>query len=186
MKNLLFVALMLTVLTSYAADVTSIVPPKSVTVVQFDNVKKGHQLTIKDAANITLYNETISLTGNYTKQFDLTTLENGSYTIELNKDSEVLTRTFNVENGIVDLSTEMTFYKPVATKRNDQLFVSQLSSNDEVLDVLIYYNNELVHKEAISDSSNLKRVFQLSPDRKGEYYIIMKSAGKSFYKTFTL
>ena len=80
----------------------------------------------------------------------------------------------------------MTFYKPVATKRNNQLFVSQLSSNDEVLDVLIYYNNELVHKEAISDSSNLKRVFQLSPDRKGEYVIIMKSSGKSFYKTITL
>ncbi|WP_170034608.1 MULTISPECIES: DUF3244 domain-containing protein [Nonlabens] len=186
MKNLLFIALMLTALTGYATDVTSIVPPKSVTVVQFDNVKKGHQLTIKDTENVTLYNETIKSTGNYTKQFDLTTLENGSYTIELNKDSEVLTRSFNVENGIVNLSTEMTFYKPVATKRNNQLFVSQLSSNDEVLDVLIYYNNELVHKEAISDSSDLKRVFQLSPDKKGEYFIIMKSAGKSFYKTFTL
>ncbi|WP_298956038.1 DUF3244 domain-containing protein [uncultured Nonlabens sp.] len=186
MKNLLFIALMLTTLTGYATDITSIVPPKNVTVVQFNNVKKGHQLTIKDIEDVTLYNETIKSTGNYTKQFDLTTLENGSYTIELNKDSEVLTRSFNVKNGIVNLSTEMTFYKPVATRRYNQLFVSQLSSNEDVLDVLIYYNNKLVHQEVLSNSSYLKRVFQLSPDKKGEYFIIMKSAGKSFYKTFTL
>ena len=186
MKNLLFIALMLTALTGYATDVTSIVPPKSVTVVQFNDVKKGHQLTIKDAADITLYSEKIKENGNYTQQFDLTTLENGTYSIELNKDCEILTKSFNVTNGIVKFSTENTFYKPVAVARENQLFISQLASNDEVLDVNIYYNNELIHQEAISNSSNLKRIFQLSPDKKGDYFIIMKSAGNTFYKSFTL
>lgn len=186
MKNLLLIALMLTALTSYATDLTSIVPPKSVTVVQFDNVKKGHQLTIKDAADITLYSEKIKANGNYTQQFDLTTLENGTYSIALDKDSKIITRTFQIENGIVNLSEEDTFYKPVAVTRDNQILVSQLTSNDEVLDVQIYYNNQLVHQEAISDSSFLNRIFQLSSDRKGEYVILMKSAGKTFYKSFTL
>ncbi|PQJ32531.1 hypothetical protein BST92_11605 [Nonlabens arenilitoris] len=186
MKNLIIIALMLTTLTGYAAKLTNTVPAKNVTTVKFNNVKKGQLLTIKDATEVTLYSETIQLNGNYKQQFDLTTLENGTYRIELNKDSQVLIQQFNVNNGIVSFSTENVFYKPVAVQKNNQILISQLVSSDEVLDVQIYYNDNLIHEDEISDAAVLSRIYQLSSDKKGEYFIVMKSAGKTFYKSITI
>ncbi|EAS19150.1 hypothetical protein BBFL7_02048 [Flavobacteria bacterium BBFL7] len=186
MKNLVIIALMLTALTSYAAKSTSTVPVKKVTTVQFNNVKKGHFLTIKDALEVTLYKETIMSNGNYTQQFDLTTLANGNYSIELDQDNKIISQQFNVTNGVVSFSTENVFYKPVAVQKNEQILISQLASSDEVLDVQIYYNDSLIHEDEISDAAVLNRIYQLSTDMQGEYLIVMKSAGKTFYKSITL
>ncbi|MBF4985217.1 hypothetical protein FNJ87_13060 [Nonlabens mediterrranea] len=186
MKNLVIIALMLTALTSYAANSTSTVPVKKVTTVQFNNVKKGHFLTIKDALEVTLYKETIMSNGNYTQQFDLTTLANGNYSIELDQDNKIISQQFNVTNGVVSFSTENVFYKPVAVQKNEQILISQLASSDEVLDVQIYYNDSLIHEDEISDAAVLNRIYQLSTDMQGEYLIVMKSAGKTFYKSITL
>ncbi|MEP2968602.1 hypothetical protein, partial [Nonlabens ulvanivorans] len=62
----------------------------------------------------------------------------------------------------------------------------QLASSDEVLEVQIYYNDSLIHEDEISDAAVLNRIYQLSSDKKGEYFIVMKSAGKTFYKSITI
>lgn len=188
MKNILFIAFVLTALTSFANELNPTKLSKSVTTVTFNNVKKGQQLSIKDLEDNILYKENIASNGIYTQYFDLTSLENGSYTIVLDQEVQIITKHFQVLDQVVHFNshTEQVFYKPVAALRGTQILVSQLASTDEALDVSIYYNNDLVQEETLSDATVLSRIYQLSPDKRGEYVVIMKSDSKTFYKTFTL
>lgn len=186
MKNIILIALMLTTLTSYATKLTTTSPGENVTTVEFTNVKKGHLLSIKDASDITLYSEQVASSGTYTQYFDLTSLDNGNYNIELNKDSEILIKSFQVQNSVVTFFSEETFFKPVAALRSNQLFVSQLTTSEETLEISIYYNNELIHEEQLSSNRVLNRIFQLSQDKKGDYVAIMKTGDRTFYKSFSI
>ena len=59
------------------------------TTLSINNVKQGQQLIIKDSNGIVLYKEMIDRSGVYKKGFDLTSLPNGEYYFELDKDTEV-------------------------------------------------------------------------------------------------
>lgn len=189
MKNLLTVAFMLTLLTGYANDLKTKRTAANVTTVTFKNVKKGHLLTIKDNASAILYSEQVQLAGNYIQHFNLTTLLNGSYTIELDKDSEILIKYFSVKNGVItyDASSESSFFKPTTNLKNDLLYVSQLaSSSDATLDVQIYYNNTLIHEDQLTTGGILNRIYKLDTTKKGEYIVLMKSNDREFYKSYVL
>jgi len=62
-----------------------------------------------------------------TKIFDFSTLKDGKYTIELNKDFEIIVKTLEVNNGnvIFNDNSKKVIFKPVI--RNDEnLFVYPL------------------------------------------------------------
>lgn len=185
-KNILLTAVALTMLSSYATELNPTRPSNQVTAVTFNNVKKGQQLTIIDSEATVLYQEKMKNNGTYAKNFDLSTLKNGNYSIELDQSVQIVTRYFEVSNGIVnfDNTMEQVFFKPVAIVKEDRLLVSQWSTTDEALDVEIYYNNELIQKETLSDAKQLGRIYQLSKENSGSYTVVMKSSGKTFYKVF--
>jgi hypothetical protein len=179
---------MLIALTGYANELVSNVPAKNVTTLNFSNVKRGQQLSIKDAAEVILYSENIMTDGFYTQYFDLTTLQNGSYTFELNKECEIIIKPFTVDNGNVTFSNEAqsSYFKPNASLRNNKLMVSQLVDGTDALNVEIYYKNELIHRDDIEGTTILNRIYQLSEKKKGAYTIIMKSGEKQFVKRFDI
>lgn len=185
-KNILLTAVTLTMLSSYATELNPTRPSNQVTAVTFNNVKKGQQLTIIDSEATVLYQEKMKNNGTYAKKFDLSTLKNGNYSIELDQSVQIVTRYFEVSNGIVnfDNTMEQVFFKPVAIVKEDRLLVSQWSTTDEALDVEIYYNNDLIQEETLSDSNQLGRIYQLSKENSGSYTVVMKSSGKTFYKVF--
>ena len=93
--KVLIVVFMLGSFVNYAnndLDFNKIINAKKVKVA-FKNVKKGHQLTLKNEKGVKLHSETVSITGLLTKVFDLSSLKNGIYTIELNKDYEIIVKT---------------------------------------------------------------------------------------------
>lgn len=107
-KKTLVLVLMLGTLISYAnKNTTSIhkVDAKKVKV-GFKHVKKGHKLTIKDENQTTLYFQKIKNTGDYSKIFNLNELEDGKFTLELDKDFEIIKKPFIIENGIVSFLSE--------------------------------------------------------------------------------
>jgi len=188
MKNILTLATLFTMLTGYAVELNPTVPSSKVTTITFDNVKKGQDLRITDSEATVLYQEQIKTNGTYAKYFDLTSLKNGNYSIELDQTIKTITRFFEVSNGIVNFNNEIeqVVFKPVAVVKEDLLLVSQLCTIDEALDIEIYFNDQLIKKETISNSKQLGRIYQLSKEYHGSYAVIMKSSGKTFYKVFEL
>ncbi|WP_194768285.1 hypothetical protein [Tamlana sp. I1] len=192
-KGILMVTLFATLL-SFAKESTiffnlEIVVNK--TALTLNNVKEGNLLTLKDKYGAILYEETIKESGKYSKQFELSFLPNGIYTFEVDKDLEINLIPFKITNGIAffEKSKETTVYKPIARVEGDLVYVSKLSIDHESLDIEIYHTDfnreeKLIHTESISDSKKIERVYKLEGLNKGNYRIVLSSAGKTVEKYF--
>ncbi|PTX64170.1 hypothetical protein C8N46_101781 [Kordia periserrulae] len=157
-------------------------------VVTFEKVKKGHELVIKDANLLIVYKEVIQKDGNYSKGFDLTALPDGEYTVELDKDVQIVIIPFTVSSNTVTFQkeNETVVYKPMVRLEGNHLFVSKLSLDAEPLQIKLYYTasfqqgRELIFKEEVKNTKIVERVFQLSKEEKGKYMITFQSQGRTF------
>lgn len=151
-----------------------------------ENVKAGNLLSIIDDNGMTLYKELIQKPGIYTKGFDLTSLPDGNYTFELDKDVEITTIPFSVNSNIVLFNKELekTIYKPIVRVKNEKAYITKLSLNKEPLEIKVYFTDadifELVHTEKIENTQNIEKIYELTGLGKGSYKLVFKSEGKEF------
>lgn len=186
-KKIALVALMLVSTLSYAGKSNSSYNAR-ITVVEFANAKKGQQLIVKDEFGLTLHSETVSKTGKLTKIFDLKQLTNGIYTVELEKDFEIKIKPFIIKNNTVTFLTheEITEFKPVVRRKENTLFLSQLSFGLNPVNVEIFYGDDLIYSETIKDEKSIKRVYELSKFKTGEYRTIITADDRTYINDFKL
>lgn len=103
------------------------------TLLTLNNVKQGNLLSIID--DIILYKKLIEKTGVYIKGFDLTSLPDGEYIFELDKDLEVNTIPFTViaSNVVFNKENGKVTYKPYSTLKNGIVYLTKLALNEEPL-----------------------------------------------------
>ena len=158
------------------------------TTLTLKDVKRGNELYVKDAYGIILYKEMIQNSGSYVKGFDLTTLPNGEYYFELDKDLEIKSIPFTVKSGVVNFKEdkETIVFKPYIRSKANKVYVSKLSLNKQPLKIEIYYNEntnsgfDLIHSETIANTQTIKKVYNLNINEKGNYKIVTKTEGRTF------
>lgn len=173
---------------SYANNNDAINKSKVNTVLTLTNVKKGHELLIKDANLLILYRESIAKNGTYSKGFDLTALPDGEYYFELEKDVKIVIMPFIVASNEVkfEKEKEVTIYKPTVRVVDNKLFVSRLSFETQPMNVEIYYeedfenNTSLIFSENIKNTKIVGRIYELSKQKKGDYTLVFKTQGREF------
>ena len=187
-NKIILVALMFGTLISYANENINTEDAKKTVKVEFNNVKKGQTLTIKNSNGLTVYNNEIQNSGDYSKTFDFSALENGVYAVELNKDFEIVIKQFYVENGLVSFinNNNEKIFKPIIRTEGKLLLISKISFNNEPLNVTLYYNDEAVLSETISGDKLLQRVYKLSEQKVGSYKVIISSNNRTYVKDFTI
>ena len=189
MKRSLLVILMLGTLIGYANEnnTSNTLDARKVKV-EFKAVKKGQTLTINDKDGTQIFNQEIKNSGDYSRFFDLTALNNGVYTAELNKDFEILIKTFKVENQKVTFLSSETekIFKPVIRNEKDLILISKMDFNNEPLNVVIYYKNEIIVSETINGDEVLNRVYKLSETEKGDYKVIVNTDNRMYIKDLTI
>ncbi|QXP71348.1 hypothetical protein H0I29_04495 [Polaribacter sp. R2A056_3_33] len=189
-KKIILVALMFGTLITNAneKDNTNYKEAKKTVKVEFNNVKKGQTLTIKNSNGLTVYNNEIQNSGDYSKTFDFSALENGIYSAELNKDFEIVIKQFNVENGLVTFlnNKDEKIFKPIIRTEGELLLISKINFNNEPLKVTLYYNDETVLSETISGDKLLKRVYKLSEKEVGAYKVVISSDQRTYTKEFKI
>ncbi|MCB0743593.1 MAG: hypothetical protein KDC67_06800 [Ignavibacteriae bacterium] len=194
-KGILLVTMLATMI-SYATDLSFLEIKNDIkkTVLSLNIVKQGQQLLIKDVYGIILYKEQIKKSGTYHKEFDLTTLPNGNYFFELEKELETQIIPFTVSFGNVEFikEREVHFFKPFVRFKDHKILLSRLSIDNKPLTVQIYYNSddgfsndELIFSENIENTSIVERVYSFLKDKKGDYTIIMKVDDRTFSETFS-
>lgn len=166
------------------------------TTLSINNVKQGQQLIIKDSNGIVLYKEMIDRSGVYKKGFDLTSLPNGEYYFELDKDTEVQVIPFKVAMNKVEFlkEKETKFFKPVIRLKDNKILLSRLSFNQKPLEVKIYYEDNsyygsdylLLHSEKFKDTKVIERVYELDKSKKGSYKVVVKTEGREFTESITI
>ncbi|GAA4803026.1 hypothetical protein [Litoribaculum gwangyangense] len=188
-KGILMVTMFATLL-SFANEVSfyTIKNDTKKTLLTLKNVKGGNLLSIVDNNGIILYKEIIEKSGNYTKGFDLTSLPDGKYIFEINKDLEITTIPFSVTSNNVVFNKEAseTIYKPFTRVQGDMVYVTKLALNDEPLKIEIYFTSasdyELMFSETIENTRNIQKAYKLTGLDKGNYKIVIKTEGRTFTK----
>ncbi|WP_445954964.1 hypothetical protein [Yeosuana sp.] len=162
----------------------------SKTTLTLNDVKTGNQLVIKDLNGIVLYKELIKNSGLYSKGFDLTTLPDGNYVFELEKDLEYKSIPFSVNSGkVVFNNNESTsVFKPLVTSKDNYVYLTKLALNKEPMDIKIYYleSDELIYSEKVKDTQTISKAYKLSLNAKGKYKIVLISDGREYYEYITL
>ena len=187
-KYLVVTFMMLVTSINYANENTAvkIVDGKKVRI-EFETVKKGHTLSIKDKNGTVIYSQEIENSGTYSKVLDLSKLEKGNYTTELEKDFEIIIKPFTVLDGQVSFDEEKTIFKPVIRAENNLVLISKLAFDNQPLKIAIYYNDEVIFSETVKDEKNLlKRVYKLSKEEKGDYKVVINSNNRSYIKDFNI
>lgn len=190
MTKILVVALMLGTLVNYANDknLENITLNASKVKIEFKSVKKGQSITIKDKFNANVYSQKIKTEGAYSKLFNVSALNNGTYTIELKKEKEIIIKTFKVEGELVTFLKEETkkVHKPVIRTKNELVLISKIDFNNEPLKVAIFYNGDLILSETVNGYGVINKIYKLSETKKGDYSVVIKTDGKKYTEDFTI
>ena len=188
-KKYLIVAFIFGTYISYAIEnskISNTVPVKSVKV-EFKSVKKGHTLTLKDESATTIYKEEIQNSGDYSKLFNFKNIENGSYTIELEKDFEIIIKKMKVDNGAVSYIKETDkIFKPSIRLKSDLLLISKVSFVKKPLNITLYYKYVMIHSEKVDGENLVNRVYKLSNTEKGAYKVVIASDNRNYVKHFRI
>ena len=189
-KTILVVTLMFGTLISYANDnkeSTNAVAVKRVKV-EYKAVKKGNALTIKNEYGITIYKQVLQSSGNYTKTFDLTNLEDGLYTTELEKDFEIIVKKLEVKDGFVTFYKDENeiIFKPVIRTEGNLVMISKIEFEEKPLNVTLYYQNNIILSDEVSGEKVLNRVYKLSEFEKGTYKVVVNTNDRTYVKDFTI
>lgn len=186
-KKITLVVLMFVTTLSYAEKRNNVILSK-IAVVEFTNAKKGQQLIVKDEFGIILHSETITKNGNLSKTFDLKQLKDGNYTIELEKDFEILIKPFEIKNNRIAFlkDNDQTLFKPVMRTENNKLLVSLMSLESESVNIKIFYEDDLIYSEAFEGKKTINRIYKLQDRELGNYYAIVKSDNRTYIEYFKL
>jgi len=189
-KTILVVALMFGTLIGHANDNKNSADAVDVKRVEvaYKAVKKGNALTIKNEYGITIYKQVIQTSGNYKKTFDLTNLENGSYTTELEKDFEIIIKKLEVKDGFVTFLKEENevIFKPVIRTEDNLILVSKIAFNNQPLNVTLYYNNKVILIDQVDGKKVLNGAYRLSDAEKGSYKVVVNSDNRTYVKEFKI
>ena len=188
-KKYLVAVTFLLSLVSYATEknISTTIDGKKVKV-EFTAVRKGQVLSIKNANNIVMYSDVIEMAGNYARTFDLTNLENGKYTAELEKDFETIIKPFLVANGLVTFTPEenKTIFKPVIRIQDNLLLISKISLEDQPVKITLYYKDAVIYTETSKDTKVLNRALRLLKNKKGTYTVAINADNKNYRKNFKI
>ena len=188
-KTILVVGLVFGSFSNYATNIESnnLVNANNVTVI-FNHVKKGQKLTIKDIDGVVLYSENVALNGKFIKRFDFSLLNNGNYSLELEKDFQIVVKSLKIEEGKVFISDDAkkVILKPVIRTEDNLLMVTKIAFDKQPIQIELFYNNEIILSETIEGDSILNRVYKLDHKLKGDYKIIVKNNGRNYSNDFKI
>jgi hypothetical protein len=180
---------MLGTLVNYANDekVNSVFNAKKTKVV-FKEVKKGQQLTVKDSNGVILHLETINKEGRLVKIFDFSKLNDGDYTLELEKDFQIIIKSLivNDDKVILNENAKQIIFKPVIRNIDNRVMISKIAFNEKQLEVLLYYNDKKIYAEVIKGDAIINRVYRLDENIKGNYTVVVKNSDRSYVNTFEI
>ena len=187
-KHLVAVTFLLS-LVSYSTEknISSTIEGRKVKV-EFTGVKKGQVLFIKNANSIVIYSDIIEMSGNYARTFDLTVLENGVYTAELDKKFETIIKPFLVQNRQVTFLPEenKTIFKPVIRIQDNLILISKMSLENQPIKIRLYYKGEVIYTEIAKDTKILNRALRLLKNKKGNYTVSINADNKNYSETFKI
>ncbi len=182
------IALIFGSLTAYSNEVNLKKEAKFSTKTEVDNVKNRQLLFIKNTSGKIIHKEIINLERATPYEFDFSGLENGYYTLEINKDFQIEIKPFTIISGevIFHKKGEKTIFKPVIRAEKNKIFISKLNFIETSIHISIYYENEIIFTDNVKGDSIIEKIYSLQKDKKGSYKVITIVNDRKYTKEFSL
>ena len=145
------------------------------------------QLSIIDAEANVLYTESIRRTVAFTKAYDFSTLQDGTYTIKLELEDRTVSQHAIVKNQKLTLGIVKTTPKPIFKifENAFDVFVSGIAGADVTIEILDS-NNEVVHQKINESVNGIYRQYVMKNLPSGDYTIKVVIDGNVHYKSISL
>lgn len=139
-------------------------------------------LYIENAAgDILYYNESAIEGQGFSKAFDFSRLNDGSYNLRVISGKEELEQAFAIAGGKAEMERASFKAKPFFRFNDELLSLSYLNFGEENLKVYLYDNdNTLVHQEDLGKDVSVSRQFSFSKVLPGKYEVILTAGNKTF------
>ena len=188
-RTVLVVVFMLGTLVNYAnkSDFNNELNAKTIKIV-FKETKKGEQLRVKDQNGVVLYSENVKSEGKLTKVFNFNELNDGNYTLELEKQFQIVVKSLKIVNNkvIFNAAAEKVIFKPVVRNENNRLLISKINFDEKPLQVALYFNDEIIYSETLEGDAIVNRVYKLDEKLKGDYKVVIKNNDRSYINNFKI
>lgn len=146
-------------------------------------------LSIRELDNQILFEENIHSNGASVKKYDLSSLPDGEYTLNVESDSKRAEYKVIIANNKTTISepkiTELL--KPVFTQEKSMVTLSLDNADKGPVEVQILneYNDE-VYNETFTNTSKLVKKFNISKTFNRELTFVVKSKNQEVFKTVTI
>lgn len=195
-KQLLFVLAMTTTL--FTNTLSAHVSDFTTTTVQFSAVKKSIivnlgntekemvSVVIADEKGVVLLSENVKQAANFIKRYNMSQLENGTYTMTVTKTTIRTIQPFNItREGIVITELEKTEkFIPVVLLKDNKLDVNVLLKTYGKIVVNIYDNaGRKLKQDKLSDALNFHKRYNIAQLPDGAYIIEVTAGDETFYHT---
>ena len=186
-RKIVFVAFLLGILNSYATE-TTLAANGNTSTVEFFTVKKGQNVSIKNSKGKVIQKKTMETDNSVDNTFDFNMLENGYYTLEVNKDFQIEVIPFTVVSGNATFykKEEKTIFKPVVRTEANSLLISKLEFDAVPLEVRIFYEGDEIFSETVKGESLIQRAYKLEKQNKGYYKVVLKTNDRTYSNEFSL
>ena len=180
-RNILLVAVMFGTYTSYANETLEVITT-------INTIKKGNHISVSDSSGDVVYSSRINYDGNIANLFDFTQLEDGIYTIEVNKDFIIEVNSIQVKDGVVVFLKDLKekIFKPVFRVENSKVIISKLGFDSNKMIVELYYENELIYTDTVKGKEILNGVYKLDETLHGDYSAIIRSNDRVYVENFRI
>jgi len=187
MKTKQFALVLLALAVTIGAGATKIPKMNIVTlndakalVVAETDPKIASEISIEDANGHLVYYKEAKAAAKFKSVFDLSNLEDGTYTIEVKTGTAAAKREVDIRNGEVVVKALQTTIDPYFAYDGDMLKVSFLNFDKRNLSLLIYNGSRLVFQSEIGNDFNVQRGFDVSDLVKGQYSVVLAGTGEDF------
>jgi hypothetical protein len=140
---------------------------------------------ISEKAGTVYFKKSIKKIAGYRQIFDLSQLEDGSYTVKLKAGATTVKRDMEINNGTISVTAQKTELDPFFIFDNNIVKLSYLNFEEKDVVVSVYNNRELIHTSELGNEFTIHRGINLSDLKKGDYNIMLANAGKQYWFSVT-
>ncbi len=195
-KNGVMLVALLTTSLNFAAEVanTAALKYENRTGIISSKIDVGDKVVVKNHRGQLVMDAVATSSLYYEQLLKLSSLPDGSYTLEVIKDTQVNMIPFYVTEGEVSVVYELenTLFKPTVRVRDDFLYINQLSLKEAPLEIELYfkpdnvgaYSFQLIHSETINGTMKIGRIYELDKKEKGMYKLVLITEDRTYTEKF--
>ncbi|MGB5818147.1 MAG: hypothetical protein WBG90_01590 [Saonia sp.] len=152
-------------------------------VFQLDAQTKETSIKFIDADNQIIYSDNIKDAYDYTKKFDLSKLNDGEYTFEMEDMLRTITYDITIKKDDMEILKKRENTKPFFRRKGDMLYLNLLNLDHDAIEVKVYDSqNSLILKQALGNGLIIEKAFNFEKAFEDSYTLVLKDNDDTYYQ----